>query len=1300
MTTVLVHRPARDKPVPGDPEPLLVAPPPQLKERQTGSMNAATMVMPLMSGSGSLLITLTNQHRPLFAAAGLLFLVASVGLGVVLFVGSRSSARRQQREQRERYLEHLEALRLEARSALERQGREDAARHPDPDTMLSLARHGGRVWERRARDPDFLALRVGRGGAELRGGVVLQGTNHDPLAPVDPVCRSAAEALVSRYNRLADQPIAIEMDEVGGLVLIGDRAVVRQLARAVIVQTAVLHAPEDVRIAIIRAPPLAASWEWAKWLPHNTICPNGDAAAPLIFDSFPEFTASIEEDLELRRAGAERSRVRSSRCRWFVVVDGEFQVAPVRLDTGAAESAAMLGVQVLHLVSSQRELPDQYGVSILLSRGGSAVVTGMGPSPVEVVPDGLDVDQAIAIARALAPLRLVEAEDIAQPGAAVDVRALWGVSDVGEVDTSRTWAPRTARDFLRVPIGTADGRPVHLDLKESAQGGMGPHGLLVGATGSGKSELLRALVCGLALGHPPQRLALLLVDFKGGATFAGMSALPHLAGSITNLAEEPGSVQRFRDALLGELTRRQRVLRDAGGLSDVVAYADARDRDPSMPPLPNLVVVIDEFSELLSARPDFADLFLAVGRIGRSIGVHLLLASQRVDAGRIRGLESHLSYRIGLRTFSEAESREVLGVPDAYHLPPEPGVGFLKVDTTVFERFRAVWMSAPAEPETSSAATPRTVRPFTSSRLLTPAELDLTAPRLSPPEPVQIGRPTLLECVLDGLAAVAVEPVTPVWLPPLPPALSLGAVFGDVGSGTAVRGVPLGIRDLPEQQRQEPLVWDFAGQQPHLLVLGAARAGKSVLISTLVAALAWQYAPGEVSVYCIDYGGGDLGGLADLPHVAGVCTRAEPERVRRALADVAARLEARERAPGREDGAGAVFLLIDGWTALREAEPDLEEQITAIVNRGAAQNVHVVITAAGSTQVRMRLASAMSGRIELRLSDPFDSGIDRTLAGTVPTDVPGRALVLGGELAQIALPRVDGVESAQGAAEGLAELGAAVNARWIGRSVRRLEVLPTHADLAELRRRTGPVGVLDGPAGRSGGAPVAIGWTERDLGPFEVDLFGADPHLQVYGQGQSGKSAALRALLRQVTARTRPADLAILLVDYRRAHLDLVPEEYLLSYCTSPAMTRHVVAQACSDLSARMPGADVPAARLRARDWWNGPELVVVVDDYDLVAGAGGNPLAGLIEYLPQGRDLGLHLVTARRTGGAARGMFEPLTQALNDLGGPGLLFSGERSEGRLVAGVASTILPPGRALLARRGQAGEQVQIAWSEPA
>ena len=343
--------------------------------------------------------------------------------------------------------------------------------------------------------------------------------------------------------------------------------------------------------------------------------------------------------------------------------------------------------------------------------------------------DQCDQATAEAFARRLTPLHTVTA-GVTDTAERRDRRAdgLHGPARprrrVHGFDPGLAWRQRPARDRLRVPIGLGDGgNVIYLDIKESAQQGMGPHGLVIGATGSGKSEFLRTLVLGLAMTHSPEQLNMVLVDFKGGATFAGMSEMPHVSAVITNLAQELTLVDRMQDALSGEMVRRQELLREAGNYASIRDYEKARAAGEALEPLPSLFIVVDEFSEMLSAKPEFIDLFVAIGRLGRSLGLHLLLASQRLEEGRLRGLESHLSYRVGLRTFSAAESRGVLGVPDAYELPPVPGLGFLKPDQSTLLRFKAAYVSGPptarARVRREEGGVLHGILPFTISEVLT-----------------------------------------------------------------------------------------------------------------------------------------------------------------------------------------------------------------------------------------------------------------------------------------------------------------------------------------------------------------------------------------------------------------------------------------------------------------------------------------------------------------------------------------------------------------------------------------------------
>jgi S-DNA-T family DNA segregation ATPase FtsK/SpoIIIE len=1329
MGTTLVRRPARlAVPDPGS-EPIVVAAPPQLADSPGAGMSAAMIIMPVVSGGGGLLIALTNRDNPLYAVAGLLFLVAAVTVGGIMFLSTRLGPRRRLREQRERYLDYLENLRSRLRGVAAAQRRAAASRHPAPDLLPEVVRLPARCWERRVGDADFLHLRVGHGTVPLATAVSLRVVQADPLIAYDPVCLGVADQIANRYQTLTDQPFVVDAGRAGTISVVGDRGAGRRLARALLAQLVAFHSPADVRVAVVRHSTFDREWDAAKWLPHAIDERYADGPLPrrLIAPSLFDLGQLLAEDLEQRGEDLQRRRGRPPGPGYrhlVVIVDGEQQSSLAGLDPGAARSLADLGIHLVLLLGSRREEPETVHERLYVDpdgrvrrdppEGTEAGVDGAaGPAgPVGTIDDLGQISMA-CLFRQLSPLRPTESDPEDRLAATVGLADILGVPDVAQLDPDQAWRRRAPRDLLRVPIGVSgDGHPVVLDLKEAGAGGMGPHGLVVGATGSGKSELLRTLVSSLVVAHSPDQLALLLVDFKGGATFAGMAALPHVGGMVTNLADDIALVDRFAEALSGEMLRRQQILKDTGNLSNVAAYWELREAQGAgagaLAPMPYLLVIIDEFSELLAARPDFADLFVAIGRIGRSIGVHLLLATQRLEAGRIRGLESHLSYRIGLRTFSEAESREAIGVPDAFHLPPEPGSGFLTVDTTVFERFKAAMVSHRYEPPRAERTGLVRVLPYTAVTG-TAAGLPALPAEPSSPEPVRgSGARTVGQVLVDRLAAAGAARARRVWHDPLPAALPLSAVLLAAEDHPEPDGTVavLGLADVPSEQRQSPLCWSFDGADGNLVVAGAPQSGKSTLLRTLVAALATRHAPGQVAFYCVDHGGGGLTSLAGLPHVASVATRAEPDLVRRTVADVHAALDDRERLlrtcridsaaglrrahrrgelpPG---GYGDIFLVIDGWGPLREAEPELEDALVDIAARGPALGVHVVLTVVTASQVRTRLAGSFGGRIELRLNDPFDSGIDRGLAAGLPKDTPGRALLVNRCYAQIALPRLDGGAGADDLAAGLADLVERVRGRWPHERVAPVRVLPDRVELSAI------------PRGDRGARGVIAGLSERTLGPARLDLFGGDPHLVVYGDPQTGKSNLLRLLVHQLTAAYPPDRLGIVMVDFRRTHLGFVPEGHLLAYCTSAPQAAKVAQELSTSLHRRLPGEQVTVEQLRDRSWWTGPEVVVIVDDYDLVATTTGNPLLALAGYVPHGRDVGLHVVLARRTGGAARSLYEPLLQSVSDLAGCGVLFGGDRLEGPLVNGVAAQRLPTGRALIARRGTRPEQAQVAWLDP-
>lgn len=1316
--------------------------------RAEGASTLIMAIMPVVGSLGSVALIAFGQGSPspMRIMFGAFILVASLGFVAVNLVRQRSKHRESVTASRREYLAYLSDLRESVRHATARQRANARWRLPDPSALAPLAEESSRVWERGGEDPDLLHVRIGVTEAPLC--LTLEPPTTAPLAQLDPVAASAAHRFLLTHSLVRDVPDGVDLQLLSHVEIAGEGQRARALLRAMLTHLATFTAPTLVRFAVVADPERQEQWEWLKWLPHSWSTQAADGAGPrrVVVSRIAE----LDDLLPLAGRRPFSPAAEQTLPHLVVVLDGPGLPPSHPLTEGLA------GVTLVTMPTAWRaELPP-YGARLLLRGSGSdgdsqVEVLRTGLPSVLAVPDAMTVADAEAAARRLTRRGIPEEghEREHQEAGVGELTELLGLPDVRDLDVARAWTPRSPRDRLRVPIGISpSGAQVHLDIKESAEGGMGPHGLIIGATGSGKSEVLRTLVLALTLTHSSEELNLVLIDFKGGATFAGMSQLPHVSAVITNLSEELTLVDRMQEALQGELTRRQELLRSTGPFTNVAEYERARlaGRD-DLAPLPTLLIVCDEFSEMLTAKPEFADLFAAIGRLGRSLRVHLLLSSQRLDEGRLRGLESHLSYRIGLRTFSASESRQVIGVPDAHTLPPVPGVGYLRPDPATLLRFRAAYVSGP--PPARRALTTRAeavdvqLAPFTLAPVPVPV-------RAGAPVPVRAGGAGAGEAAVSEAAPssistssasaepqratfdIAVERLAgqgpaahQVWLPPLTEPATLDELAPDLvvepgtglyspgwrGAGTLA--LPLGITDLPLEQRRETFAVSLSGAGGNLAVVGGPRSGKSTTLRTVVASIALTCTPLEAQIYVLDLGGGTFGAFRDLEHVASVAMRGEDDLLRRSVAEVGSILDARERylaahgidsietyrqrrTPGGGDGAvddgyGDVFLVVDGWSTLRSEYDDLAQRIQAIAGRGLTYGVHVIASGSRWMDFRAAFKDVLGTRIELRLGETSDSVHRRRVADTVPGGRPGRGLTPEGRPMMIALPRIDGDHRDSTLGIGTAELVESVAAAWDGPTPPKLRLLPELVTLEQVRELAATAPPV------AGERAVLLGVDEAALRPVGIDLR-EEPLLYLFGDADSGKSSFLRLVAREVMRLGDPKQSQLYVVDVRRAMLGEIPSDYLAGYLTSHENATAELTDLAAYLRGRLPGPDVTPAQLRERSWWRGAEVTVLVDDYDLVATSQGNALAPLVPLLPHAHDVGLRLVITRRVGGASRASFDPVLQTVRDLAAPGILLSGNPQEGPLIGTVRPQFAAPGRAQLVTRDGASV-LQLAYDSP-
>ena len=1335
--------------VPEQPSGSLALQMPPEKAEPASMGNVLMMVVPMLGSTGVMIFMAMQNNgggRSMLMGGGML--VAMLGMVGFNMYRQFSQYRTRVKTQRREYLSYLAETRESIRKVAKKQRAYYNWVYPDPDALVTLAANGSRLWSREGNTYDVLTFRYGSGTQPL--GLTFERPPIDPMTEMDVVCLSAMERFIAVHDHTDNVGKFLYLGDFSHIEVVGEGESAYDEMRAIMMHLACFIEPSKLKIAVLCSADRLGDWEWVKWMPQARSANVRDAIGParMISTDPRELVEMIGPDIAMRgayRPGEEMPE-------WphlLLVCDGaEFPTS--------SPFGSMAGVRGVTIMSRAREwTPMKSHTALRLvihpspNRKGADVVdvVTMDSVPESAFADRLSAVQAEAVARRMTPFATQEKlEESDTPvgrsdeSRQKDLMELVGIGDIRDFDPEKQWVRREGRARLAAPFAvTPEGRPVVLDIKESAQQGMGPHGLLIGATGSGKSEVLRTLVLALALTHSPEQLNLVLVDFKGGATFAGMADLPHVSAMISNLESELSLVDRMQDALQGEMVRRQEMLRQAGNYANVSDYeADRLAGKHEYPPLPALFIVLDEFTEMLMAKPEFGEVFIMIGRLGRSLSVHLLLASQKMDLGKARGLESHLSYRIALKTFTESDSREVLGIPDAAKLPPLPGSGFLKAGGDGLVRFRASYVAAPppartlasiAEASTAGApSAPIEILPFTVAPVITREALSEEEEVDQNQEIVLAGDEVWADMSEMDIAVAKMKgkgyPAHQVWLPPLEipdtfatlmPDLAPDPELGFISRAwreSGVLRVPLGTVDLPLEQRRETLVLDLSGAGGNFALVGGPQTGKSTALRTIVQALSLTYTPQEVQFYVMDFGGGTFAGFAGAPHVAGVATRDTEEVRTRMLAEIAAIMDDRERyfrahgidsmdtyrrgrlAGTYDDGYGDVFLVIDGWGALRSEFDGLDREVTTMMSRGLSLGVHLVISAARWMDIRAEAQDIFGSRLELHTANPKESIVNREGAARIPKGRPGRGIDMAGHEMMIGLPRADAEQDPSTVSQGVAYTVNKIRECLVAGEGPKLRLLPQRITLAEILSQLPDQQILP-----RGGGDMVLGVEESRLGPLLFNTR-AESHLYLFGDGKTGKTSFLRSIISEVTRLYSPNEAKILAIDMRRSLLGAIPDEYSLRYLTNHAEAMKQLRDLAKFLRTRLPGSDVTAEQIRERTWWSGPEVWILVDDYDLVATSSGNPLMELIDLLPQAGDIGLHVIITRRMGGASRAAYEKVLQMMNDLAVTGILLSGNPSEGAIINGVKPKRAIAGRAQVVHRELGVVAAQLTWTPPA
>ncbi len=974
------------------------------------------LVAPVVAGIALFALT----RNPLM----LLFIALSPVMMLGSFIDQRARHRRQRREEAERFSAGLDSLRsdLMTRSTSELAGRLVEA--PGTSEVVSAARsRTPLLWTRLPEHASFLALRLGTGTLESRTSVQLPGRQLDGGDEWDRL-----SALVEEFRTIGEVPVVERLADAGAIGIAGRDMFAADLARALMLQVATLHSPAQVAIAAFAAADAAEEWEWLKWLPHVD-SPHNPLSNSLADDlrSSARLLAELEELIATRRAASGASITVRSHLEtdapaavglWQPVQRAAAMPAIVVFIAGepvadrgrlvqVAQDGPDVGVYTVWLADDTSRLPvvcrtfvaaeAASGVASFVRHGtvvplttlelaSSVMVAECARLLAPLEDDGAPVLDESDLPRSVAFVELYDDDIAAEPDA---VAARWARSDslMGAWTAGQRREPGGLGGFLGL---SADG-PLRIDLRRD-----GPHALVGGTTGAGKSEFLQTWILGMAVENAPDRLTFLLVDYKGGSAFGDAVKLPHTVGLVTDLT--PPLVKRALVSLRAELKRREELLA-AKGAKDLLALEEQGDLDAP----PALVIVIDEFAALVGEVPEFVDSVVDIAQRGRSLGIHLVMATQR-PAGVIKdNLRANTNLRIGLRMADEADSQDVLGIDRAVRFDPDtPGRAAAKLGAGRVSDFQTAYVGGRS---TRGRSIEIDVREFPFA---TGASWSTLTPSTGGNEDRDIDR--LVDTIRRAADALQLRAPRRPWLDPLSPVVDLSAL-------PATDGIALGIADIPARQHQSPFVLDLDAVGS-VAVFGTGGTGKSTLLRTI--AVAASKAENPAWLYAIDSTEA-LGALAALPNCGAVISLTDRERVARLFARLEEHVSVRgkllaaanagtvaEYNRRQPQGLPRVLVMIDSMAAFRaeyefDAAGRLFDGFTQLVAAGRQVGIHFVLTADRQAAIPQALLASIQERIVLRMASPAEFEMLGVPRGMLDDVAPGRGYAHGQEV-QFALP--------------------------------------------------------------------------------------------------------------------------------------------------------------------------------------------------------------------------------------------------------------------------------------------------------
>jgi len=1041
------------------------------------------------------------QPRGIFILISMVMFMTTMVTSTVQYFKDKSNQKRRKERRFRVYTAYLEEKRKELQVLSDQQRHVLEFHFPSFERMKYFTGQiSDRIWERSLESFDFLQFRLGTGNVPASYEVTVS-SGDMANREIDDLLEQS-QVLEKVYKEIKNVPVIADLSK-GPIGLIGKETVVKNEIHQVIGQLAFFHSYHDVRFVFIFNEKEYAQWEWVRWLPHFQL--SHVHAKGLIYNdqTRDQLLSSIYEILRERDLDENKEKLRFSPHLVFIITNQQLIADHVILEYLEGEHSR-LGISVIFAADSKESLNDniQTLVRFINDEEGDILIQD---KKAVTIPFKLDSHKYKGNEEFSRMLRTLD-HQVGMTNSIpknVSFLEMMNVKEVGKLPIKQNWMTKESSKSLAVPIGLKGKEDLSLlNLHEKAHG---PHGLLAGTTGSGKSEFLQTYILSLAVHFHPHEVAFLLIDYKGGGMAQPFKSMPHLLGTITNIEGSKNFSSRALASIKSELKRRQKLF-DRYQVNHINDYTDMYKSKMAEEPLPHLFLISDEFAELKSEEPEFIRELVSAARIGRSLGVHLILATQKPGGVIDEQIWSNARFRVALKVQDTDDSREIIKNSDAASIT-ETGRGYLQVgNNEVYELFQSAWSGAPYLEDSSE----------TEDEVAIVTDLGLVPlSDVSARNRKKTGGKTEIEVVVEEIEAtqteMGIKKLRSPWLPPLKSRLSRKLHRSDQRNE-----IYLGMVDEPEQQSQYPFSYQLI-EDGNIGVFGSSGYGKSHTIITMLLSIAEKYTPEEVHYYLFDFGNGSLLPLRQLPHTADFFLMDEERKIEKFMRIIKDEISRRKQLFQQQEVSGIkmynslsreklplLFLTFDNFDLVKEEMQDLEMQINQIARDGQSLGIYMIFAATRINSIRQSLMNNLKTKIVHYLMDQSEAYSILGRVPFAPEPIPGRAIVKKDEahFSQIFLPS-DGKDDLE-ILESIREDIQLLKEQYKGCELpEQVPMLPMELNLINFTQYL---------AGSKRPDLVPIGLDEERVKPVHVDLK-KNKHCLVVGQAQKGKTNVLKIML-------------------------------------------------------------------------------------------------------------------------------------------------------------------------------------------